>query len=343
MGTTVANNEALLLLKKNSSKDLQESPIVRSPGHAEWQHRAYPENGSSTLPVLLHGKLQGSPISSRLDFSSFINSMDDLAFAYFSLIREYASRTLQGNALQYAGLYRSMVSQKAEDEHKSRCSVIEFSDQGSRSRSFTGHDDFKDYVDTSWSTGSIHCLFMLEDLPVRYVCILGSRMRVHPCVFARHYSTEDSSTMSDNIAYLPSIREPSTSDGLDYASDDRSEFVEEKRIITLRYPITMPRASAKQHPDPAICPPWLKPSSRLMDQSAYPKFLVERCLDTPSLHDEWDARGEVSELEGQVTYWSTTRDDQGWTCKCLKLFPSSSTFPFEQLIRQQLCSSSIPA
>ncbi|MCJ1428203.1 hypothetical protein MMC29_006111 [Sticta canariensis] len=315
MGTTAPNDQALL-----ESKNLQTPARGRSPGDSEWQHRTYPDNGSSTLPVNVppfHGKLQGSPISSRLDFSSFINSMDDLAFAYFSLIREFASRTLQGNALQYGGLYLAMVSQKAEDEYNSRCSVIEFSDQGSRSRSFTGYDDFKNYVDTSWLTGSTRCLFILEDLPMRYVCILGSRMRIHPSVFACHYSTEDSSTMSDNVSYLPSILEPSTSEGLDYASDDGSKYEEEKRRITLRYPVTMPRGSAKQHPDPSICPPWLKPSTRFMDQSAYPKFLVERCLDTPSIHDQWDATGEVFQLDGQVTYWSTTRDNQRWTSTLL--------------------------
>ena len=249
--------------------------------------------------------------------------MDDLAFAYFSLIREYSFRTLQGNALQYAGLYRAIVSQRAEDELTSRCSVIEFSDQGSRSRSFSGYDDFKEYIDTSWSTGSTRFLFILEDLPVRYVCMLGSRMRIHPSIFACHYSTEDSSTMSDNVTALPSTLGLNTLDGLDYASDDGSEIKEEKRRIMLRYPITLPRVSAKQHSDPAICPSWLKPSSCLRDQIAYPKFLVERCLDTPSLHGQWDARGEVSELEGQVTYWSTARDDQGWTAillvdPCLK-------------------------
>ena len=325
MRMTAAKEQASSALEKDTPAN------SRSPRHAEpspWQTRTYPENGSSTLPAhitLLHGKLQGSPISSRFDFSSFINSMDDLAFAYFSLIREYASRTLQGNALQYACLYRAMVSQRAEDEHTSRCSVIEFSDQGSRSRSFTAYGDFKDYVDTSWSAGSTHCLFILEDLPVRYVCTLGSRMRIHPSVFACHYSTEDSSTVSDNITSLPSATNPSTSDGLDYASDYGSVQEDEKKRITIRYPITMPRVSAKQNPDPKICPPWLKPSSRLMDQSAYPKFLVERGLDTPSLHDEWDARGEVSELEGQVTYWSTMRENQGWACKCIDSLSISTT------------------
>ena len=320
--------------------------LLKPASDRSWQHKIYPENGSSMLPPhipLFH--CQGSPISSRLDFSRFINTLDDLAFAYLSLIREYGSRTLQGNALQYAGLYRAMVSQCEEDEHISRCSVIEFSAQGSRSRSFVGYDDFKNYVDTSWFTGSTPCLFILEDLPVRYVCTLGSRMKIHPSVFACHYSTEDSSTISHNLMAFPSILKPSVLDGLDYASDNGSEIeIENEKIrITLRYPIVLPRVSAKQHPDPAICPSWLKPSSRLMDQSAYPKFLVERCLETPSPHDQWDAGGEVSELEGQVTYWSTTRHDQGWTCKCREICSGFSTLVSMQLRQQQLSSSSTRA
>jgi hypothetical protein len=74
----------------------------------------------------------------------------------------------------------------------------------------------------------------------------------------------------------------------------------------------MPRVSAEQHPDPLKCPQWLKPDSRLRDQSAYPRFIVERGLETPTKYDQWDTRGEISELESQVTYWYHVLSDGGW-------------------------------
>jgi hypothetical protein len=82
--------------------------------------------------------------------------------------------------------------------------------------------------------------------------------------------------------------------------------------FTLQYPVTMPHLSAKQHPDPLKCPPWLKLSERLKDQSAYPNFIVERYLDTPSRHDEWDTRGDTCELGGQVTYWYRALSEGGF-------------------------------
>lgn len=288
------------------------------PDSSSWQYRIYPDDSSSTFPSEDKPStvpLQGSTLFSRLDFSAFINTMDDASFAYFSLIREYASRSLQGNALQYGSLYRSLVSQQAEDEHLARISVIEFQDTSSRSKTFTTYDDFKTYLESKERKDSIRRLIVMEDLPVRSVCLLGSNLRIHPTIFARHCSTVDSSTISDNIAALPSLMQTGTQDGLEYESDEESTHHDIKRSFTLRYPITMPRVSANQHPDPRVCPLWLKPSSRLMDQSAYPKFMVERMLGTPSRYDKWDARGEISELEGQVTYWSQMLPGGGWNGK----------------------------
>ncbi|KAF2106261.1 hypothetical protein BDV96DRAFT_607490 [Lophiotrema nucula] len=280
-----------------------------------WHHRRYPESKTPTLPCNNNPSIapfQGSPMSSRYDFSAFINSMDDASFAYFSLIHEYASRSLQGNALQYGGLYRALVSQTATDEGLTRISVLEFLSKGSRSTTFATYDDFKNYLDEDTTNEVMRRLIILEDLPLRLVCLLGAHFRIHPTIFARHYSTVDSSTVSDNIAALPSILREHTNDGLEYESDDETQSEDTTRSFTLRYPVTMVRVSAKQHPDPAICPPWLKPSSRLMDQSAYPKFIAERCLTTPSRYSKWDARGETSELEGQVTYWSQVLPKGGW-------------------------------
>jgi len=280
-----------------------------------WHHRIFPENGSSIIP---HGpatkaSCQSSPASSRADFSVFINSMDDASVAYLSLLREYASRPLQGRALEYEGLYKAMVSQQAGDEELSRISVIEFETAGLRSKSFPTYNEFNTYLELKSTKDAPRRLIILEDLPVRFVCLLGSRLRIHPCVFARHYSTEDSSTISDNVTNLPSIFQTSTHDGLDYASDDELLHEPDKRrSFTLAYPVTMPWVTARQHPNPRQCSPWLKPSERLKDQGAYPRFVVERCMETRSRRSQWDARGEVSRLDSQATYWYQTLHEGGW-------------------------------
>jgi hypothetical protein len=253
-----------------------------------WRHRFFPENGSSVLPFgdPVDGDIvRSSPKFSRVDFSAFINSMDDTSFAYMSLVREYASRPLQGKALEYENFYRAMVFQRAEDEKSLCVSVIEFEDDGLKSRTFDSYDAFKIYIDEDPPKHGVRRLIILEDLPVRCVCLLGSRLRIHPCIFARQYSTEDHSVISEDITAFPSIVQTSTQDGLDYTSDDESLHEPSKRrSFMLRYPITMPALSRKQHPDPRICPPWYKPSERYKDQSARPNFIVERNIETSTRH-----------------------------------------------------------
>ncbi|KAF1959133.1 hypothetical protein CC80DRAFT_321034 [Byssothecium circinans] len=306
-------------------------PLAQSKGHNEsnksgvtssWSYRNYPAGGSSVLSYETkdaNKPFYGSPVSNRINFSAFINSMDNPSFAYFSLIREYASRPLQGYALHYESLYRALVSQTADEEKLCRVSTVEFLPHGTRSKTFDNYEEFKTYLDIESRTDAPskqRRLFILEDLPVRYVCMLGSRFRIHPTVFARHFSTEDSSTTSNTLTTFPSCDKEHTVDGLRYETDDEDEDGIEtddaKRRFTLRYPIVMPHIPNKQHPDPKICPPWFKPSYRRTDHSAYPNFIVERVLSTPTRYDQWDSRGGIAELEGQVTYWSQALNSGDW-------------------------------
>jgi hypothetical protein len=96
---------------------------------SSWKHRIYPKHSSLGMAhngEALPASTKGLSMLARVDFSAFVNSMDDASLAYLSLLREYASRPLQGKALEYAGLYKAMVSQQAIHEERSRISVIEF-------------------------------------------------------------------------------------------------------------------------------------------------------------------------------------------------------------------------
>jgi hypothetical protein len=225
----------------------------------------------------------------------------------------HASRPLQGKALEYNGIYKAMVSQQAIHEERCRVSIVEFNENALRSSIFTTCDESKTYIDERVSKKSLRFVVLLEDLPVRLVCLLGSRLCIHPTIFARHYSTGDSSLISKCIRDLPSIEQTRAKDGLEYESDDEAlHEAAKKRSFTLRYPIAMPHLSATHHPDPLKCPPWLKPNKRLKDCSAYAQFVVERVLDTSSKREKWDSRGDISEHEGQVTYWFRTSPEGGY-------------------------------
>jgi hypothetical protein len=169
-----------------------------------WQQRKFPGNTHTALSSVPPG---GS--RSRVDFSAFINSMDDKSFSYLCLIREYATRVLQGRAAEYSGLYKAIASQTAEEEDVCRISVIEFEESGLRSKTFVAFYEFKNYIDeTTTISKALKRLFVLEDMPVRYICLLGSRLRIHPTLFARHYSTEDSSTYHIRQHQLSSFHSP---------------------------------------------------------------------------------------------------------------------------------------
>jgi hypothetical protein len=147
-----------------------------------WQYRTFPKSGSSVLPQdngTPSTSYFGSPASSRVDFSAFINTMEDASFAYLPLLREHAARPLQGRALEYGGLYKALISQQADDEHMSRISVVEFYADALRSTTFASYRDFKVYLEANLLNESLRRLIVLEDLPVRFVCLLGSRLRIH--------------------------------------------------------------------------------------------------------------------------------------------------------------------
>lgn len=293
-------------------------PDGRVP-HQEWHDRSFPIGDPPSVATDRTPQQQtlfsNAHRNSRFDYSAFINSMDDDSFAYLCSTREFAARTLHGNAAQYSGLYSALALQTIEEETRSRISVIEFKSRSLRSRSFKSFEEFKAYMDMTptSSKGLMKRLFVLEDMPVRLVCLLGSRLGIRPSVFAQHYTIEDSSALSTSICSLPSIEKKMSHNGVRVHGRDDPELTEPyKNNFTLTYPIVMPEVSAKQHPDPEKCPPWLKADSRLGDQSAYPWFVVERCLETPNKHDRWDARGETSELEGQVTYWCRKVSADSW-------------------------------
>ncbi|KAI9666557.1 MAG: hypothetical protein M1821_004493 [Bathelium mastoideum] len=234
---------------------------------------------------------------------------------YLSLIQQYGSRRNQGRDAQYNFLAEALVRQGAEAELACRTSLVEFFDDRAQHEEFKSATDLEAHLDPAGRDKSRRRrLYIVEDLSVKTICLLGAYLKIHPSIFAFHYSIEEGSAHCRSVAAFPSIDHVNTTNGLDYASSagEADPANQQKRSFALRYPIIMPRLSAAHNPDPNLCPPWLKPDKRLADQSAYAKFNIERSLHTPTLNDEWDTDGMVATMANQVSYWSRNTDDGGW-------------------------------
>ena len=107
----------------------------------------------------------------------------------------------------------------------------------------------------------------MEDLARNYVEILGSRLHIHPAVFARHWG---------DLSFLESLDELHT--------DDLPRF-------TLPYPHFM------------NAPKILGEPRKDLEELYRAKFNVRRYMAVPKAFGDWDLRGSIAELESCVSYW----------------------------------------
>ena len=122
----------------------------------------------------------------EVEANLFLRDIDAKSYAYLSLLRRYSRRRNQGRDVRYKGFFKAMSAQRATEEALCRASVIEFTNDGSNPISFDSPDMLRTYIDNVSkkhnSSSPTRRLFILEDLAVRYVCLLGSRLRIHPSV-----------------------------------------------------------------------------------------------------------------------------------------------------------------
>lgn len=103
---------------------------------------------------------------------------------YLSLIQEYGSRRNQGRDAQYKFLAKALVHHGAEAEHVCRTSVVEFFEDRATHTEFKNAIDLQSHLDSSHPNlaTSRRRLFIVEDLSVKTVCLLGSYLLIHPSV-----------------------------------------------------------------------------------------------------------------------------------------------------------------
>lgn len=111
---------------------------------------------------------------------------------------------------------RVAVEREFHDRYKrtpGRCCVLEYRDTDVNPREFKSADEVRDYLSKSPATGAPQCrLFVLEDLELEYVEVLGHFLGVDPLVFAEQMNTWNYCDVH-SIAHrpLPSLTRPQKS------------------------------------------------------------------------------------------------------------------------------------
>jgi len=107
---------------------------------------------------------------------------------YYSLIQETKT-------LEFTGFAKNLREQEGSSLEDSRAAVIEFLPSGQISqKQFHNSLSLQEYLDTSVtpypSDGSkqpLRRMIMLEDLARNYIEVLGTRLKIHPSLFAAHW------------------------------------------------------------------------------------------------------------------------------------------------------------
>jgi hypothetical protein len=250
---------------------------------------------------------------------------DEKQREYWRIIEKLASPEHKDRKVRFDYFYRGMRGQGPQDREAGRAAVVEFFEDGkAETKEFEDSGALRDYFNAQEATKKaphesgdslsnvqhasvepsptlnpaipskpLRRIFILEDLPLNHLEILGSRLCVHPDVFASHYSCDQGWAFTHSLGCLPS------------GSHD-------KRRFKLRYSTLMPKTYVQMNRKKP-CPPWLVKGGP--EDWFNPKFNVVRGLETPFDNGDWDYRGKHAELEGQVSYWARTGDGGGWDGK----------------------------
>ena len=122
-------------------------------------------------------------------------------------------------------------------------------------------------------------LVILQDLPRNHVEVIGSRLRVHPTVFARHWGDTSFLETADDVV-------------------DPGKGC---------YRFTIP------YPDFTKAVRFLEQPPREPEEMYRADFLVRRLMVVPESFSEWDLRGSVAEIEACLSFWGRIHvEDGGW-------------------------------
>jgi hypothetical protein len=109
--------------------------------------------------------------------------------AYWALIQNTKT-------LEFSGFAKNLREQAGDALQKGRAAVLQFLPDGQTSlQTFLNSVSLQEYLDTPWiydnmSTQArqpLRRMIILEDLARNYVEVLGTRLKIHPAIFAAHW------------------------------------------------------------------------------------------------------------------------------------------------------------
>jgi hypothetical protein len=187
-------------------------------------------------------------------------------------------------------LAQGLRQQDSADAEKGRVAVLEYNAEGKPSRKdFKTSQQLLQYLDQEerpvWDSQhnpvpkpGARRVFIMEDLSRRHVEILGSRLKIHPIHFARHWG---------DMGFLESI-------------DDFQTTKHRTSRLTLPFPIFLNAPKVTSSP------------KRPLEELYLANFNVRRIVAFPKPFGSWDLRSSIIEMECCISYWSQPIENGGW-------------------------------
>ncbi|KAK3364351.1 hypothetical protein B0T25DRAFT_529878 [Lasiosphaeria hispida] len=228
--------------------------------------------------------------------------LDEASSSYLQLLQRRGEAPNQGHESEYRVLWASLSP--GLDDEENRCRVlIHSSDSGSHSSpKMTECVGVRRLSEVLNDTASAeNRLVVLEDLSLRHMCVLGSRLRIHPSVFARHFIHLRFGTLhSDNLAaFLASdTAVPSTPEALR----------PEPHNYNLRYFDILPKDPGS-YGKASPLQSWMK-RHKDFPNADFAAFNILRRVFIPPKTASWDVDGEVVTVQSKLSVWKNPDSGQ---------------------------------
>lgn len=296
----------------------------------------------------------------------YYEESDDGQRAYWRIIEQLQSPEHNGRTVKFDDFAKGLRAQYPHDREAGRAAVIEFFEGGRAEQTefctsralrdyFNAPDpstlttqvprgtrnstqgiplDFSTAPDPGSTTRPRRRIFILEDLPLNYVTVLGSRLHIHPDVFAGHYSCDQGWAFTHSLDFLPAGSHDKRRFKLRYSTLMPQTIIQRSKIKDVDKMGRSKNLNGKNKKEKKEkgqdkkgkannekqndlereeSLPWLVQAGP--EDWFNPKFNVVRGLETPTDNGNWDHRGKNAELEGQVSYWARTDAHKGWDGK----------------------------
>ncbi|KAM7211395.1 hypothetical protein V8F06_013219 [Rhypophila decipiens] len=253
-----------------------------------------------TSATAAHGPEPERPSSETSDVDHNAD-LDPISSSYYQILKHYGTIKARGQGAEYQLLWSSLAPRAKDEEVRCRAVIADLSRR--QAPKFTPCQSSERLAEVLEDTesrepGSAR-LILLEDLSLDHICVVGSRLRIHPSVFARHFiHLRFTSLHSENMATFLASNIPSPSNGVGSAP----------RYFMLRYFDIIPK-------DPGSFEKASPHQSWLRRHKGFPNydfaiFKVLRRVFIPPKNGDWDVDGEVVTVQSKISVWKDPTSKQ---------------------------------